>query len=376
MRPSAAKEGLNVSRGESAKPRSSGPGLAIAGTLAVLVLSAACVVAWSLHVVPRWIQEMFSGPATPPPPPGDPAALVHAALSPLRFRECMEAGLGPAAAPIPGPAGEAARVHAMLVERGYAPGPDDPTPLALPYADTIHGLEGSCGVVLVARVGTTTLGRARAGTAPEVESWRGEVVTVGACDGDGLAVTGTGAIAMRVYAMPGITPEIVRRSGMPADALLAHAEAESYLRARGWEPEDSVIERRVARGAPSRVVRSLGPGVAPVHGCTAWVAVGLGIGAANVGWGAVGGEYDPGQARFMLGMLSCDASTTPTGGTDLTVTDAEGDGGRIFFRPYRARSGPAVVGPSALATGAATMRVKRARDVVLPTPIAPGPATN
>lgn len=361
-----------MSRGESPKPAQRGPGIAIAGTLLVLVLSATCVVVWSLHAVPRWLENMFSGPPTPPPSPGDPAALVHPALGPLRFRECMFGSLGPST---PGSIGEAERVHDLLVERGYAPGAQDPTALALPYDEPVRGLEGSCGVVLVQPVGSTTsVARAQAGQGPAATPCREDVVTVGACDGDRLAVTGTGAFRSRVYAMPGVTPEIVRRSGMPPDVLLAHAEAESYLRARGWEPEDSVIERRVARGTPGRTLGSIRPGVAPAHGCTAWVAVGQGVGSANVSWGALGSEYDPGQTRFMLGMVSCDATTMPAGGVDLSVSDGEGDGGRVFFRPYRARSGPAVVGPSQSATGAATMRVTQAREVVLPTPIAPGPA--
>lgn len=347
-------------RGEPVAQRGRGPGLAIWGAFGVLCLAATLLVVWSTQDCTGLFAPTVA--TTPEPFPG-----AHAALTPLGGRECATPG-GPAVGPPTGigaGGGAAARsqVETLLDGRGYVPADDGWGAAApLPMHGAAESLEGSCGIVAVVAEPGGYIDRWRGSDG----RWRTEgcnptYALVAACEGDRWAVEGTGHATVRSFAMPGLTASTSAHIGIDVDVLLAHAEAEAQLRALGWEPADEIVVEYVHPSGGATI--SERPPSAPASGCVAWVAVGRGLGSALTYWDYAPVDTEPAVGGFTVGMVSCapDPSVTATE-TRLDVTDHDGGGGRIWFRPYAPASGPAV--PSG--TVRAPLGIARVRAVTAP----------
>ncbi len=343
-------------------------GLPVAAAFAVFVLVAACATLWATHGVERLFENgLFGGWGVPQ----EPFSGARSAVASVGWHGCLAAESGPTVgAPrlIDEP-----RVDAALALRGYVPEGEWSDPRALPFDDTVPGLEGGCGLVaLVAPSGSNlSRGSSGAGAGAVQTVCAPELLLLGICGGAPVHVEGTGTATMRVFAAPGLTPDILRATGLPTDVALAHAEAASALAVAGWTASDEVVGVRVpaAAGTYGLTVRPPSP---PAVGCLAYVAVGVGLGHARIYW--PGGPL-PEEAtvdRFESVTVACGGAPYFDG--TLNLEDADHDGGRVWFRAYS----PPVGGPAMPALGARrplafTMHVVRASDAVMPAPF-PAPA--
>lgn len=360
-----------MSRGEPEKPRQRAPGIAIAVTFGVVCLAATLLVVWTTGACEGCTPWSWIG-FTPPAPPVEPFPGAQSALVPLRWRDCPEVG-----AALPGATGTAhyqSEIERELTGRGYIAGAAWTTNVVIPADVTLPAdLAGGCGVVAFVADPGSAITRAitPGGSAQPCDA---NIIAPAVCDGETLRLEGSGMVSLRAFTMPGLTPPIVAATGVPAEALLAHAEAEQMLRAHAWTPIDEVVLQDVPPGSiglggpGSRVTASVPK--PPARECTPWVAVGIGGGNAEGTWPGYVPDVDRAPSRFMGAAVEC----VSTPGVTLTAMDDGTPGLKIWWRAYGAAGGPALPGAPTrggpVSTG--SVRVVTSRAATLPTPI---PAT-
>ncbi len=134
-------------------------------------------------------------------------------------------------------------LEALLANRGYVVGATAETPpRQMPFDMAPSDLEGRCGVVVIIGEADAMIEEAGVvGGATFVAVDHG-AFTVAMCGTALVHIEGHGGARTRAWFYPGLTPSMRVATGLSADALLAHAEAEALLRRLGYEPVDEVLE--------------------------------------------------------------------------------------------------------------------------------------
>jgi hypothetical protein len=218
----------------------------------------------------------------------------------------------------------------------------------LPIELTPHDLDGSCGVVLfVGDVGATITGGGVVG-ATSFASVDPSAFTVAVCGASAVRVEGTGSASARAWLFPGLAPSSLGSSGLSADALLAHAEAEVVLRRIGYAPVDEVVS--VSWTAPA----ALGAPYRPSTGCTPYVAYVEGAGRAMSTFGG----HDYLTDRALGAVVGCGVRAW-----DLSLTDVGPPGATVTLRAYAAA-------PPSTTLSAGAIRAVSAGSASWPPPLA------
>ena len=340
-----------VTRGEPPKTRPSAIGAAIFIAFAVLCLGALTLVVSS--------QRGCGGSVaiTPPGTPGgDPVAGATEAAALISWRDAGRLREHWGSTPDLDPAAALLAIDPELARRGYVAAGEAEAPREMPFDVDVPAMEGSCGVLEIISEGTARIDGADASGEPRAQASDPSALALGLCGPGPVHVDGLGAARIRVWHLPGLVPAHARATGMPADAVLAHAEAETILRARGWEPIDEALAVALPVGSSG----SLSAPVAPSSGCVMWVA-------ALVGAGRAGGHavVDYAVDRGLTMIASCD----PASGSGWQVSySAHGaDPGAAYMRPWRARASgaPTLPGTAGATLSAGSVRMA-AGGIALP----------
>ena len=180
------------------------------------------------------------------------------------------------------------------------------------------------------------------GRALPLEGYEDLVLSAGAlCDacGEPIEVEGSGLVSARAFVLPGLTPSAAEATGVPVEALLAHAEAEHLLARAGWLGSDTVLEESVPRSALASRVMPSPP--TPDAGCVPWVVVGLGVGDARTSWMGRQVDHDPTEGHFALGVIACAPGSLGSRITELRSHQGAG-AATLYMRAFEPRQGPAV----------------------------------
>lgn len=358
-----------MARGEQSKSRPQGPGLAIGA-----VFVACCVAALTL-VATTSRGCAGCGPAWGPGMPlAEPFVGAAAAFGELGWRDASRGRATWAAPSAPDAAAAERALEDALTERGYVPAEGTGAAArSLPFELRTDALEGVCGVVAVLGVGSAVLTGIEDEQQGAVRAPDPSAVTIARCGAGIVRASGLGQAVVRTWQLPGITPADVEAIGLSPDVVLAHAEAEALLRARGLVPLDVLAREEVTGRA------SISP---PVHagaaGCTAWVGVVTGAGRAETsgGLGLLGRDYA--LDRAMLGGASCAGGTGGATGaaagpssTHTALVDDGGDGLTVIWRPYGAPAGGPTRTPAAgaIVASVGAARVVPIAELPSPTPI-------
>jgi hypothetical protein len=158
--------------------------------------------------------------------------------------------------------------------------------------------------LLVGDVGTTmTRAGIASGTTYRVVD--PSAFTIALCGAVPVHVEGTGNVHMRTWLMPGLTETALATTGLSADALLAHAEAETVLRRLGYVPSDELIEITPATTTAGGFVTVHLP-VTPPAGCIPFVLYVDGAGRPQL----PPGRFDYLDDRGLVGGVSCATATS------------------------------------------------------------------
>ena len=315
-----------MARGEADEREGRAGGLAIWAVFGVACLATALLVVWAT-----------SEPEEPPStdPFEEPFTGAEATLRQLGWRGCGETGPAVPTAPHAIPLRE--RAEQRLEARGYVTveGAEWGEPEGLPLARTFPALEGACGVVaVIAEPGALISRVGPRGTRP----CQATSALVASC-GEPIEVEGSGLVSARAFVLPGLTPSAAEATGVPVEALLAHAEAEHLLARAGWLGSDTVLEESVPRSALASRVMPSPP--TPDAGCVPWVVVGLGVGDARTSWMGRQVDHDPTEGHFALGVIACAPGSLGSRITELRSHQGAG-AATLYMRAFEPRQGPAV----------------------------------
>lgn len=345
-----------MARGEPGKNRPPGPGLAIGALFACACLAAVTLIATTTRSCDGCLPRGWMAGTTP----AEPFSGAAAAIDELHWPDVGRARDAYARPTAPDASAAAVALRTRLEQRGYVAVADRaPEILTLPLETRTPALAGACGVVVVTGLGNATILGAEAAEGAVVAN-DPSIVAIAACGDVALRASGTGSATVEAWHMPGITPADVAATGLPAEVVLAHAEAETLWRARGWAPVDQLVREE---HGPGPTVWISPPGVPPASGCIAWVGVAIGAGSAETSTGFVmGRDYAIGRALF--GAAQC----ATTAATHTTLLDEGGDGHVVHWRAYGvATPGPTrAAAPGATATTAGALRVVAVSDLALP----------
>jgi hypothetical protein len=201
----------------------------------------------------------------------------------------------------------------------------------MPFDVTPTDLAGTCGVVVViGDVGATIRGAGIA-SGTQYDALDPSAFTIASCGDDPVHVDGVGGATTRVWLYPGLTASLLASTGLSADALLAHAEAEHILRALGYAPTDEVLEVPVVVTSTGAFA-SLDAPTLPASGCVPFVAYVVGAGRASLPTG----QTDFLDDRALSAVIGCASGD----GWSLTLVDDATLGARAFVRAYGAGSAP------------------------------------
>jgi hypothetical protein len=310
-----------VARGESPKERPLSIGLAIVAIVAVASICALYSVVASMHTTTA---------ATTPytlPGPVEPFRGATAAFATLGSRDSTRALLTGGTAFTRNPAAARAAMEGTLRDRGYVVGATAETASApLPLETTPADLDGACGVVLVVGDVATTLTVAGVAGGTLYHSVDPSAFTIATCGTAPVRVEGSGEVSLRTWLLPGITEAAMTSTGLSADALLAHAEAELLLRRRGYVPVDEIVEVAPATTTAGGFVTMHLP-TTPTAGCIPFVAYVEGAGRPQL----PPGRFDFLDDRGLSGAVAC--ATTTAAWEPLYVDDGT-VGARVFVRAY------------------------------------------
>ncbi|NOY94420.1 MAG: hypothetical protein GXP55_24860 [Deltaproteobacteria bacterium] len=344
-----------MSRGEAGKGTSRSRGIAIGVSFALLCLGALVLVLRTTHTI-----ENFRSPWGWTPP-REPVVGVFAALRSVSG-VCPGQSAGPTLPGAPDPPSDLAT---RLGELGLVELPEAAETLSLPWAANRSLLDGACGLALInADPGSRLF-------ADPSRRYR-MLAVVSVCDAGASLSSGAGTARARYFALPGLSADARAATGLSGPSLLRMAIAEAALSRRGFVPGRRYAVETVAP-ATAGATHVLSPPATPSSGCVAWVAVGEGLSDANSSFEgqptgsscAEGGLEEPG---FVVALLSCASTGAGIGTGEVSFFDPDGDGGRVYFRPF----GISSVGPrlqtSAPATTVGGLREISGGSIPLPTP--------
>jgi hypothetical protein len=230
----------------------------------------------------------------------------------------------------PDPVAARRSVEGVLTSRGYVAGATAESALMqMPFDFTPTDLDGSCGVVLVLGDVGAIIQRAGAVGGDAFAAVDPSAFTVATCGTAPVHVEGIGGAMVRAWLYPGLTPSALASTGLSADALLAHAEAETILRRLGYEPVNEVVTMPVT-STPGGL--SLEAPETPASGCIPFVAYVAGAGTASLPFGRSDFLVD----RTLSSVVGC--RTGP--GWQLTMYDDATASATAYVRAYRAGAGP------------------------------------
>ncbi len=248
----------------------------------------------------------------------------------------------------------------VFAKRGYAAG-SAWTPRALPFDGAPPDLEGGCGVVVF--VGSGITGHLLGATAGP-NCYPGSAV-VSACDGDRIEVQGSGTAEVRTFVFPALTPEVVRATGLPIDAYLAHAEAELLLRPLGWTPSDQIVRSTTTATGFSSVPVPFDP----ASGCVAWIAYAAPVESCVGRWQSMEMSRAASEGAAIAGTASCRISGALETGAIEGIFGSSSSS--VYYRPYTPTMlsvAPAGAPTPTLTTSA--IRIVDAEDLTAPSPLA------
>ena len=275
------------------------------------------------------------------------------------LRSC-DGGVAPPITPSPLP--DAHRAFAALGDRdgaaspyaarGYVSAEVPYVERELPFDLTTSGLDGLCGVVELVPDATSRVTRASLGERELAPHGHG--VSFAACGVRDGRAEGVGRASVRLWVMPGLTPEDVAASELPDDVVLALAEAEHVLHARGWQAGGEVLGIDPAaigpRWQPPR----------PASGCVAWAVVAVGLDELRAERGAEHVHMDTRRGRQLVGAVSCHD------GGDVVPT-RPAIGAMPGALPFDRRGGPRIpAAPGALLTTVGAVRRVPPEALTLP----------
>jgi hypothetical protein len=317
-----------MARGESPKDRPSSVGIALIGAVGLAaLLTLFCVVS---------SMRGFRGDATVSPYPtpglGEPFVGASTSFGVLGSRDSARATAYYGGALAPDPTAARPILEGTLASRGYVVGTSAESPiLQMPFDFTPTDLDGSCGVVLLIGDLGALIQRAGVLSGDTFSAIDPSAFTVATCGTAPVHVEGIGGATARVWLFPGLTPSTLASTGLTADALLAHAEAETLLRRLGYEPVDEVIELG-ATSTGAGAFATLDAPHLPSSGCIPFVAYVVGAGRATLPFG----RSDYLDDRALSATVGCASGT----GWALTLVDDGTLGATAFVRAYRAGGGP------------------------------------
>lgn len=286
---------------------------------------------------------------------GDPYVGASTAAGELGWRDAARARAAWGAPVPPDPIAAAAGIETLLRARGYvaAEGMTLAVARELPMDLPVPELGGGCGVVEIIGEPATRIAGAAVGSV-RTEAADPSVLTVGACGDGSVHVDGVGRATARVWHLPGLTPADVEATGLPPDALLAHAEAERVLARYGYVATSDLVRVPLPSGASPAIVAPL---PTPASGCVPWVVVAVGAGHASTG---VVTDHAPDRTLALA--ITC----ATRAGWDVTSTALGGSIATAWARAYRPPgSGAALPGESPSTIGAARI-VTDPAAIVLP----------
>jgi hypothetical protein len=344
-----------MARGESPKDRPASVGLALMGAVGLAGLCTVFAV----------VSSMRGCHGDPSPTPyaygGIPEPFVGATTSfgVLGTRDAARASAYAGGALAPDPIVARRSVEAALASRGYVPSTTAESAIAqMPFDFTPTDLAGSCGVVLFIGDLGAIVQRGAAPTAITFEAIDPSAFAIATCGDMPVHVEGIGGATARVWLYPGLTVSLLGGTGLSADALLAHAEAETLLRRLGYEPVDELLEVPIT-STPGGTFVSLDAPYVPASGCTPFVAYVLGAGRANLPFG----QTDYPSDRALSTTVGCGSGH----GWTLGLVDDATPGATAFVRAYAAGAGPSTSSTVSAAT------VVDAAHATRPTPIVEAP---
>ena len=265
---------------------------------------------------------------------------------------------GPAVPGAPTTGGHQARIERDLAARGYQPQGEWSEPVQLPIQQSFPDLIGGCGVIAAVTDGSAWLSSAN--DHPVCAS---DATSAGACGTEEVRIVGSGTVRLRAFLMPGLTESAPSATGMPSEALLAHAEAEVMLGVSGWTASAAIVEETLT---PVSGDHTLSPPTQPGSGCVPWVAVGLGVGSARASWLGRHVAFSSAGNRFVVAAIACAGSGMfGTRVTQITASD-DGRGGTVWWRPYDATTAGPATTPAAITPTIASARITSGTGVVLP----------
>lgn len=345
-----------MARGESPKERPLSIGVAIVAVVAVASMCAIFSVVASMH------PGTSGTTAYTPPGPIEPFRGATSAFATLGSRDSARAVLFSGATLARDPAAARVALEGTLRDRGYVVGASpETTPQAMPFDAIPPDLDGACGVVLLVGDIAATITSAGISGGTAFRSVDPSAFTVAACGSVPLHVEGTGTVTMRTWLLPGLTPSALTDTGLPADALLAHAEAETMLRRQGYVPSDELVEVTPVPTTAGGFMTMHLPTTPPL-GCIPFVAYVVGAGRPQL----PPGRFDYLDDRGLSGAVAC--ATTTSAWEPLYVDDAT-VGARLFVRAYAAGTGT-----PATTVSIGSARVVDAAHATWPTAIAESPS--
>lgn len=303
-----------MARGESEAKQSHGAAVAIWSIFGVACLAVA------------WVVVRVSGdPDVPDDPFGttEPYPGIEGPLRNLGARGCGLASGPRMGGPVTvGPMD--AKAH--LERRGYIEAVAFGEPQTLPLIVPGDELEGACGVVAVVSTPSGYAERTEVAGETTLPCDHGVIFTP-LCGNEDVAIQGYGEARVAIYMMPGVLPH----ETLPADVVLAHAEAVTLLGSSGWSPVPEAIHASATGGRLDDLPEH------PSGGCVAYVVAGLGMGHVHAHW--MGRMVGQGNApdRFLAGAVVCEHSRR----TEVSGS-VPGTAPTIVARPYRVEGGPSV----------------------------------
>ncbi len=263
---------------------------------------------------------------------GEPFVGANTSFGVLGSRDASRASSYYGGALTPDPIVARRSLESALASRGYVVSNTPESALQqMPFDVTPTDLDGSCGVVVVIGDIGAIIQRAGLSSGDSFLAVDPSAFTVATCGTAPVHVEGIGGGVVRSWLFPGLTPASLVSTSLTADALLAHAEAETMLRRLGYEPVDEVLEVPVTSGGAGGFA-TLDPPYSPASGCIPFVAYVAGAGRASLPFG----RSDYLDDRALSAIIGCGSGN----GWSLTLVDDGTVGATAFVRAYRTGSGP------------------------------------
>ncbi|MFO0681307.1 MAG: hypothetical protein U0234_04610 [Sandaracinus sp.] len=312
-----------MARGESPKDRPFSIGLALGAIVGIAALCTLFGVAASFRA--------SSAPTYAYPGPGvglaEPFRGATASFATLTSRDSARATQMGGAALSRDPLLARATAESALRQRGYVEGATaESAVLPLPAELTPADLDGACGVVLAIGDGGTSLTRGGVVGATSFRAADPSALTIASCGTAPIRFEGTGNVVVRTWLLPGVVPAALTSTGAPADAVLAHAEAEIALRRLGYTPSAELVEITPTATTAGGFVTLRAP-VTPSSGCIPFVVYVEGAGRPQI----PPGRFDYLEDRGLVGAVSCAVTGS---GWEPSFVDDSTVGARVWLRAY------------------------------------------